>query len=223
MSDKYFRTYHLPWSEGATKDDKILSPQSLHVLISEPLVITEKLDGSNICLTKDACYARSHANVPAHQSFDMLKQIHGEKKYMIPAGYSLFGEYVYAVHSIKYTELDSYIYLFGVRKDRTGYWLPFEAVRGIAFMLGLKAVPKLATVNWADTVHLEGTVRELMWNKSVFGGEREGVVVRVAGGFTNPDWAIAKFVRANHVQTDEHWTDKPVEKQNVVLNNDWEW
>jgi hypothetical protein len=37
---------------------------------------------------------------------------------------------------------------------------------------------------------------------------KEGVVVRLAGAFESEDFdqSVFKWVRANHVQTDEHWT-----------------
>ena len=50
-SPKYNRTYHFPWSQGATNDDKIATDMSR--LIGNPIVITEKMDGSN---TSYPCY-----------------------------------------------------------------------------------------------------------------------------------------------------------------------
>ena len=43
---------------------------------------------------------------------------------------------------------------------------------------------------------------------SALGGEREGVVLRLARGFPGADFArnACKSVRVGHVQTDEHWT-----------------
>jgi len=56
---KYNRTYHFPFSPGATSDDKI--SQDVSSLIGIDIVITEKLDGSNTAITKDGVYGRSHA------------------------------------------------------------------------------------------------------------------------------------------------------------------
>lgn len=66
MSAKYPRTPHLPWSPGGTRDDKRLTV--LDQLYGRTLVFTEKLDGSNLCLTADAVYARSHSGAPRHPS-----------------------------------------------------------------------------------------------------------------------------------------------------------
>src|SRR5690625_4496339 len=56
---KYPRTPHLPWSPGCADDDRIISAESLRVLDALPTVITEKMDGGNITLMRDAMYARS--------------------------------------------------------------------------------------------------------------------------------------------------------------------
>jgi hypothetical protein len=42
----------------------------------------------------------------------------------------------------------------------------------------------------------------------VYGDTREGVVIRNAGEFPVDEFSnnVCKWVRPNHVQTDEHWT-----------------
>lgn len=43
---KYPRTFHLPWSESKTEDDKTLSPQQVEkMFVGKQVVVTEKLDG----------------------------------------------------------------------------------------------------------------------------------------------------------------------------------
>ena len=57
---KYPRTYHLPFSPGATKDDKRLSGDWFSHYKGKEVVITEKLDGENSCITRYDVFARSH-------------------------------------------------------------------------------------------------------------------------------------------------------------------
>ena len=48
-----------------------------------------------------------------------------------------------------------------------------------------------------------------MSEPSTFGKEKEGCVIRKANSFTDEQGFennVCKYVRANHVQTDEHWT-----------------
>lgn len=104
---KYFRTYHLPFSPGRGKDDKVLN--SVNHLLKKDLIFTEKLDVSNICLCKEGVFSRSHSQFAKHQSFDMLKQLYFNIKNEIPDNYLFYGEWLYAVHSIKYTKLPSYL------------------------------------------------------------------------------------------------------------------
>ena len=55
--EKYPRTYHFPFSEGAVNDDKIC--QHWAPILSQELVITEKLDGENTCIKTAGVFARS--------------------------------------------------------------------------------------------------------------------------------------------------------------------
>ena len=54
---KYPRTYHLPYSPGATKDDKKLQGEWFKYYKGKEIVITAKLDGENIHMTDKDCYA----------------------------------------------------------------------------------------------------------------------------------------------------------------------
>lgn len=50
-------------------------------------------------------------------------------------------------------------------------------------------------------------------------GERcEGVVVRLADGFSDEDFSrsVAKWVRADHVQTDDHWKHRTVVRNHLA-------
>ena len=57
---KYPRTYHLPYSPGATKDDKKLQAGWFEYFKDKYVVFTEKLDGENTAMTAQDVYARSH-------------------------------------------------------------------------------------------------------------------------------------------------------------------
>lgn len=230
MSEKYPRTLHLPWSPGATSDDKMLS--SVDHFLNVPVVITEKMDGSNVCFTKDAVFARSHNGPPTHVSFDHAKQIHAQVRYNIPANVSVFGEYVFAVHSIRYESLPGYFLAFGVREDETGKWWSWEMVEEMAREISCPTVPVLhkstqfvaadnkeywlGTFETAQQLEAQTKLEYLTANKGTWDNSvSEGVVVRVAGEFTDLSKSVAKWVRANHVTTDQHWTKKEVERNKL--------
>lgn len=205
MSAKYPRTPHLPWSPGGTSDDRRILDVS--TLINVDLVITEKCDGSNLTYTRDQVLARSHGQAPTHPSFALAKATHAGLRGSIEEGLSLFCEYCYAVHSIEYEGLPGYSLLFGVREDRGGRWWPWTMVELQAQVLGLATVPVLFRGQVSSERALRGLTDALAREPSAFGGPREGVVVRLAGEFQDPAFArsVAKWVRAGHVQTDEHW------------------
>lgn len=219
-SPKYNRTLHLPWSPGGTSDDK--RAVSVEKLLNIPIVITEKMDGSNTSLEAEGCFARTHAGAPTHPSFNMLKPLHASVKKIIEPGTQLFGEWCFAKHSIAYSELPSYFMLFGVRylnndgKDqhRWGSWTDVELWSGD---LGVSTVPMLYSGVLSSEKELKVLTENLMIQPSACGGIREGVVVRVAHSFTDDEFSqcVMKCVRANHVQTDEHWKDQEIIKNKL--------
>jgi len=202
---KYNRTYHLPWSLGATNDDRISSDVS--PLIGIDIVITEKLDGENCGMTDDGVYARSHAAFTTSPWSREVRNLHkisvegqlGDSVY-------LFGENMEGIHSIEYTNLTSYFYLFGVRDNNI--WVPWEKVEEYSYLLDIPTVPVLFKGIVNSEKELKEITEKLASQSSELGGIREGIVVRNADMFHNDDFAenVMKLVRADHVQTDEHWT-----------------
>src|SRR5947209_3851498 len=113
---KYPRSPHLPWSPNLTDDEKVI--QSLDNFIDAPVIVTEKLDGSNCTLSRGSLFARSHNGPPRHISFNWLKGFYASLKDRIPQDRSVFVEYTYAVHSIRYEKLPHCVFVFGVRHER---------------------------------------------------------------------------------------------------------
>ena len=215
VSSKYPRTPHLPFSPGGTRDDRRLS--DVASLIGVPVVITEKLDGSNLCLTREHVFARSHQAAPAHPSFDAAKALHAQIRWMVPENMSIFGEWCYAVHSITYDAGVPFFSVFGVRDDTTDTWLSWEEVEELAARLGVPTAPVLHKGTLMDERALRSLVEVLTSEKSNYGAEREGVVVRIAEAFTTDGFptSVAKWVRPDHVQDNEHWSKGSFTRQPV--------
>jgi hypothetical protein len=213
MSAKYPRSFHLPWSPGGTSDDRRLTDVS--ALIGVEIVITEKCDGGNLTYTRDGVFARSHAGPPTHASFDVAKATQGRIGHLISEGTSVFCEYCYAVHSIKYGGLPAHSLVFGVRDDTTGAWWEWSLVEEQACALGLPTVPVLYRGAVGSERELERLTTSLACEPSAFGGEREGVVVRAAAEFPDSHFGsrLGKWVRAHHVQTSEHWMHQAIQVQ----------
>ena len=86
---KYPRTYHLPWSKGATSDDKIAT--NINSVINTNIVITEKIDGGCTAFEYDFVYARTHSKPADHPSFAWCKALHAKIKHLIPKNIQIFG------------------------------------------------------------------------------------------------------------------------------------
>ncbi len=190
-------------------------------LLSIPLVITEKCDGSNLTYTRTAVFSRSHSGPPGHPSFDLAKATHARIAHELSLGLSLFCEYCYAVHSITYGALPDYSLVFGARDDREGRWWEWDMVVAQAADLGLPTVPELYRGQVETARELEELTLSLAAQPSVFGGPREGVVVRHAGEFRDADFqrSLAKWVRSDHVTTDEHWMHQSIRPQRLAKVN----
>ena len=215
-SPKYNRTPHFQWSLGCTNDDKIANDISL--LINNPIVITEKIDGSNTSLEKEGCFARTHSGPPNHKSFDGLKALHASIKLKIPNEIQLFGEWCYALHSIEYSKLPHYFLLFNVRDLKNNKWLSWGEVELWAEEIGVPTVPVLFKGICDSENNLQKLTEKFMKEPSLCGGLREGIVARVENEFSDDLFAksIVKNVRKGHVQTSEHWKDQEIIKNKLV-------
>ncbi len=199
---KYPRTYHFPFSEGASSDDKIL--KDTNIFAGKRIVVTIKMDGENTTVYPDGTFhARSMDS--KHRSYhSYLANIVNTFYYNIPTGYRVCGEYMYAKHSISYDNLDTYFYVFGIYDDKNTC-LSWEDTTKLCKELGIITVPVVY-----EGIYDEEKIKQLA--KETVANGQEGIVVRIADSFQYEDFSknVAKFVRKGHVQTDEHWTDKEI-------------
>lgn len=209
-SGKYPRTYHLPFSPGSSNDDKI--QYDLSKILNVPIVLLEKLDGSNVSMERYNCFARSHSGPPTHQSFDYFKSIHSTIKFLIDENVQIFAEYLYAQHSLNYDKLPHYCLIFGVRDLVSDKWYSWENVKLLAKTLDIPTAPVIYDGLFKSKKELEEYINEIMKIPSCFGSEKEGIVIRVKNEFYNKDFSKSclKFVRASHVKTNQHWKEQKI-------------
>lgn len=222
FQDKYGRTLHFDFSPGTTSDDRINTEWREQVQKFPQLVHTEKLDGENSCLSQYGVFARSHAAPTLHPWANHLKIkqsiIAHDLKSM---DLEIFGENLYALHSIIYPKLTAHFYVFGVRVlDK---WLSWEETKWWANFFDFEVVPELGTQLTTEPELIKTRVLELASEPSIFGSVQnnteplrdcthEGLVSRNIDEYTVEDFKenIFKYVRPNHVQTDVHWSKKIV-------------
>lgn len=197
---KYPRTFHLPWSEGATKDDRFMT--SLERFKNQRVIITEKMDGENSSFYNDYYHARS-LEPDSHWSKTWAKNFHAKFCGDIPYGWRICAENLYATHSIKYRELDSFIKVFSIWNENN-ICLSWDETVNWCELIGLSMVPVLY-----DGIFNEEVTKKLFTPVKSNGEDMEGYVVRIASEFNYGEFSkcVGKFVRKGHVITSHHWKD----------------
>ncbi len=139
-SKKYGRSLHAQISLGTTSDDRIMPNGYISEFAKmDKLILTEKLDGQNNCFNKHGVFARSHT-APSNHPWDKPLKDRWELIKNDLKNLEIFGENMYGVHSIAYTELESYFYVFAIREGDT--WLSWEEVKFYASLLDFPTVPE---------------------------------------------------------------------------------
>ncbi len=225
LSRKYGRTYHFNFSPGTTSDDRIAHHYWDDLKNIDQLVITEKLDGENNCLSEHGVFARSHAATTESRWTQDIRQRWQAMKYDLKGGVQIFLENMYAIHSIEYRNLDHHYYVFAVREN--GRCMGWDEVKFWADSFDLPTVPVLEIINPSllKEEDFKASIIQYATMKSdldsfnhvmdefgnIINGNpctREGIVVANTEEYLlrNFDKNVFKYVRAKHVKTDEHWT-----------------
>lgn len=183
---KFPRTPHLPGSRGTTDD--------LHTTYTYPgpVVLTEKLDGSNIMMNNKKFITRKGSTSSATWTWPM-REIHQLHSTMIPEGHWIAGEFLYWTKTIPYNNLPYPYIAFGAIKGNKV--LPFQEAQDLAAHARLPFARVIETfdnglpANFSPEQYLqEGT---------------EGFVIRPLESFPLPRYGeyVAKFVRSDFVST----------------------
>jgi len=210
---KYPSTPHWPWSQTVHKDDRY--HQDPIAFVGREVVITEKLDGGNTCLYGGEVYARSTGQPSHHGWMGMVRKHHAWKTVDARPDMVFYGEDLFGIHSIEYDAMreDETFRLFAARyinpKYMEGGWFAdHDLLEKIAAELGVITVPTLFKGTFDSVEDITEWFEAHIDQPSTLGGECEGFVIKrntpiIADQFSH---YVAKYVRANHVQTDEHWT-----------------
>lgn len=205
---KYPSTGHWPWSETVHRDDTYHNDPEF--FLGKQLVLSEKLDGGNTCLYNGDVYARSTTQPATQGWFAMVKKHHAYKT-VNDTRYAYYGEDLYGVHSIEYDpiEEDKTWRLFAVRDLVDDRFVSWDEVEKHALQLNVPTVPTAGSgLVFFSTDEITQWLQVAMKHGSEIGTTIEGWVIRTVDGFDANQFHknVAKYVRKNHVQTDEHWT-----------------
>jgi len=211
------KTFHVPWSEGTDSTDRKNWEYWSDIQKIKDLVFTSKLDGEGSCLNEYGVFARSHA-APSDKPWSAyLRQkhslmVHDLRKDQV----EIFGESLFATHSVMYPMLDEHFYVFAVR--HLDQWLSWEEVEWWASVFDMRTVPVISHRPVSDFTEdsLKQYVLHEMSKPNTFGSydifddkpcTMEGIVFRDVNGYHVDDFVrhLFKAVRKGHVKTDEHW------------------
>lgn len=224
---KYPRSFNLPFSQSDSSDDVWWTEKDIdRNFVGKEVVVSEKLDGEATSLYRDRNHARS-IDSAHHPSRNWIKQFHATFSHEMADNIRFCGESVYAFHSIFYTDLPSYFFLYGVYDQES--CLSWDETEEYASLFGLTTVPVLYRGIWDENL-----VKKLWTGKGTYptyenSGDpvrrefpqdftpcvAEGYVVRLASAFRYDNFrnSLAKFVRDRHVKSPQNWL-----QLNVVPN-----
>jgi len=199
---KYPSTPHVPWSPEDHREDSY--HRDISFFEGQKVVLTEKMDGENFtCYANGEWHARS-LKTPYHPTRTYASKFAFEVSHKLPQGWRICGENLYGTHSIKYEDLRSYVQVFSIWNENNEA-LSWDETVAWCELLDVEHVP----VIWRGQFD-KGRIKNEFTHeglKAAQGREVEGYVMRTIGGFYFRDFDLhnAKFVREDHVQTDEHW------------------
>ena len=214
---RFPRTPHIAWfGTGAPRDDKMLSLVEVSALLSVPVVVEEKLDGTNLGFSRaragqlQAQNRGEYLSAPYSGQFQRVGEwldLHGDAlDAALGDNLIAFGEWCAARHSLDYSRLPDWWLLFDVYDRREGrFWSTARRDR-LAGQLGLATVPCIARGQQS-----RGSLEHLVHtHKSLYrDGPLEGVVVRQDVG----EWLVerAKLVRRDFTQAiGNHWRSRRI-------------
>ncbi|SIO36569.1 RNA ligase [Singulisphaera sp. GP187] len=187
---KYPRTRHLKGSRLQPGDHDLLAAPFAE-LVGRQLVVEEKLDGVNAAISFDPAgrlwlQSRGHylTGGPSEQHFDLLKTwtnaFAEPLRQVLGARYVLYGEWLYAKHTIYYDRLPHYFLEFDLLDTTTGHFLSTASRRALLAGSPVASVPVL----WSGLANSPDELVDLVGPslyKSAGGGAALASACRVRG------------------------------------------
>jgi hypothetical protein len=150
---KYPRTPHLFGSKGTDDDKHLGEAESFRFLTDKSLIVEEKLDGTNVGIHftaagKMALQCRGHLITEGmHPQYDLFKQWAVVKRPVLEERlrdrFILFGEWVYARHSVHYRRLPHYFFEFDIYDKQSRAFLDLNRRMELLGGSGIQTVPVL--------------------------------------------------------------------------------
>lgn len=243
---KYVRTPHLEGSRLQPGDED-LSQVPFDGIAGRPIVIEEKIDGANTALSFNSAgelllQSRGHYLTGGYRErhYNLFKQwamVHRDAFWhTLGARYIMYGEWMYAKHTVYYDALPHYFMEFDILDRETNRFLDTPSRRVLTANLPIRSVPVLGEgcfAHLADVLKYLGDSRyitpahianlraaaereqldpERICRETDAAMTMEGLYIKVEEDGQVVD--RVKFVRASFTQTVEesktHWLERPI-------------
>ena len=243
---KYPRTRHIEGSRLQPGDED-LATVAFEQIKGLSLVVEEKIDGANSAISFDEngellLQSRGHYLIGGirEKHFNLLKQwaaTHQQAFFNILGDrYVMYGEWVYAKHTVFYDKLPHYFLEFDILDKQTDRFLDTPSRRGLLSSLPIESVPVLTASTFAKQKELvllirhshfigrdhlatmvqycenEGLDIDTAWRETDRSAMAEGLYIKheedgqVVGRY--------KYVRPEFLQTalssESHWLARPI-------------
>jgi hypothetical protein len=152
---KYPRTPHLFGSRGTDDDKHLDAADSEQFIADESLIVEEKLDGTNVGIHFSPAgdlvlQCRGHLITEGmHPQYDLFKQWAAVRRFVLEERlgdrFILFGEWLYARHSVHYRQLPHYFFEFDIYDKQSEAFLDLERRLELLADTGIQTVPVVHT------------------------------------------------------------------------------
>lgn len=139
----------------------------------------------------------------------MLKNLIVLKNYKKSSKLFVCGENLFAVHSIRYNNLEAYFQVFSIwEKNVCLHWNDTVSWCEYLSLIPVKEIYR--------GIYKEEEIKEAF---IPYKDEHEGYVIRLTSSFLykNFNRCVVKYVRKNHVQGNEFWMNKKFEKNKLKI------
>jgi hypothetical protein len=224
---KYPRTPHLFGSRGTADDKHLGQRESLDFIADASLIVEEKLDGTNVGIHftrggRMVLQCRGHEITSGmHAQYDLFKQWTMGKRpvleSMLEDRLILFGEWLYARHSVSYRSLPHYFFEFDIYDKVQQIFLDLKSRLEKLEATGIHTVPVIK--RGPATAELLGKLIGPSQYDSQFENPLTGQIDTLMEGLylrTEADGQVtgrAKLVRPEFVEKvkqSEHWQHLPM-------------
>lgn len=218
---KFPRTKHLINLGSATRDDLLVPETDKKLYYKEEVEICEKVDGAQLGLSIDENYKihaqnRSHyVNSKSHSQFKKLDKWiddHKDGLYTIlDKNLILFGEWMYAKHSIKYTQLPDYFLAFDLYDKNKKKFYSRDYLEKLLEQTNI--IPVRLIKKGKIT---EKELLDLLDSKSFYTENKlEGVYIKI--NKNNYVEKRCKIVRNDFICGNDHWSKKQTEINQIEI------